>query len=106
MLVYYWLLDYSRDAKNSRDRISGYGDRISYPEIRIPVLYHEIRSNFCLPPHPNFLHFSGGVFPETRFAANLIFWAFTTDIEVADLIYLLSWIFYLIAEFGRIINEF
>jgi len=54
--------------------------------IRDPVLYHEIRSNFFLSPLPNFLRFSGGVSPETRCAANLIFRAFTTDIDVADLI--------------------
>jgi len=41
--------------------------------IRDPVLYHEKRATIFLSPFLHFLRFSGGVSPNTRCAANLIF---------------------------------
>jgi len=41
--------------------------------IRDPVLYHEKRFKIFLSPFLHYLRFSGGVSPNTRCAANLIF---------------------------------
>jgi len=68
--------------------------------IRDPVLYHETRSEIFLSPFLNVLRFSGGISPNTRCAASLIFtpvsmpldWGFIYDYFMfINFLYFYSW---------------